>query len=231
MTATIPTERLLKAIVTQFCKHNFSYVKSMRIIGSIHVVVDNNEVLSCLLNENEDIKSGETPTAAAIVQQSPAVGNNANTPTPSSGKKIKKQSAKKQQQQKQQLPEPAVESDASSEHASVAATANTSSATGSTTSVNKRKRFVPRAHLEAKTESVAVDTITATENNEKVENKTPEDDESMMYENFQEESMSEEYVMPEEDAELNQEQDNMEPLATGKSILFRSKPVNLKNIL
>lgn len=215
MTANIPTERLLKAIVTQFCKHNFSYVKSMRIIGSIHVVVDNNEVLSCLLNENEDIKPSETTPAAAIVQQSPAVVKNANTPQSSSGKKIKKQSAKKQQLQQIQKPEPAVESESSSEQLPVVASTNIASATSSTTSVNKRKRFVPRAHLEAKAEPIAVDTITATENNEKVESKTPEDDESMLYENFQEESMSDEYVMPEEDAELNQEQVNMEPLDTG----------------
>lgn len=51
MSSAISKESLMKAILKEFCKQNFTFTNSMRLVGSIHVVVDNNEVLSVLLNE------------------------------------------------------------------------------------------------------------------------------------------------------------------------------------
>ncbi|CAF0723843.1 unnamed protein product [Brachionus calyciflorus] len=51
MVNCIDNEKLLKNIITQFCDQNFKFTLNLKILGSIHVQVDNNEVLTCLLDE------------------------------------------------------------------------------------------------------------------------------------------------------------------------------------
>lgn len=113
----------------------------MRIIGSIHVVVDNNEVLSCLLNES--------------VESKPI---------------------------KQDAEPPKL---------------NTTEAANPVASLNKRKRFVPRAHLDPEPTAPAITTITATENIEKNPTGTTTNleqaEDSMLYDNMQESSLCEEF--------------------------------------
>ncbi|RNA30523.1 Msn2p [Brachionus plicatilis] len=58
MVNCVDNEKLLKNIITQFCDQNFKFTLNLKILGSIHVQVDNSEVLTCLLDE-KFFKSGQ----------------------------------------------------------------------------------------------------------------------------------------------------------------------------
>lgn len=48
---SIDSEKIIKHLITQFCDQQFKFTLNLKILGSIHVIVDNNEVLTCLLDE------------------------------------------------------------------------------------------------------------------------------------------------------------------------------------
>ncbi len=45
------SEKIMKHLITQFCDQQFKFTLNLKILGSIHVIVDNNEVLNCFLDE------------------------------------------------------------------------------------------------------------------------------------------------------------------------------------
>lgn len=47
----IDSEKIIKHLITQYCDQQFKFTINLKILGSIHVIVDNNEVLTCLLDE------------------------------------------------------------------------------------------------------------------------------------------------------------------------------------
>lgn len=47
----IDSEKVIKHLITQYCDQQFKFTINLKILGSIHVIVDNNEVLTCLLDE------------------------------------------------------------------------------------------------------------------------------------------------------------------------------------
>lgn len=51
MVNMLDSEKIIKHMVTQFCDQQFKFTLNLKILGSIHVIVDNNEVLTCLLDE------------------------------------------------------------------------------------------------------------------------------------------------------------------------------------
>lgn len=120
------TENLLKAIIVQFCKQNFTYESSLRVVGSIHVVVDNNEVMACLLNETQQA------TTKTVVQQQPAsVQSVCKKPTPVA---------------KSPLQPPPPPPPPPSQPQQPLATKQTKTNSSPANRVNKRKRFAP-THL------------------------------------------------------------------------------------
>ena len=40
------TEKLMKTLITQFCDQQFKFTLNLKILGSVHVIVDNNEVVT-----------------------------------------------------------------------------------------------------------------------------------------------------------------------------------------
>lgn len=51
MVNMIDSEKVIKHLISQFCDQQFKFTINLKILGSIHVIVDNNEVLTCLLDE------------------------------------------------------------------------------------------------------------------------------------------------------------------------------------
>ena len=51
MVNMVDTEKLMKSLLAQFCETHFKCRASLQILGSVHVIADNIEVLTCLLNE------------------------------------------------------------------------------------------------------------------------------------------------------------------------------------
>ena len=47
----IDSEKIIKHMIAQYCDQQFKFTINLKILGSIHVIVDNNEVLTCLLDE------------------------------------------------------------------------------------------------------------------------------------------------------------------------------------
>ena len=76
-------EKLIKNLLSQFCDKNFKYSLNMKILGSLHVVVDNNEVVTCLLNEKffkSPLLRGFIPNGGGSGGYSPQSNNSATSP-------------------------------------------------------------------------------------------------------------------------------------------------------
>ena len=131
MVNLVDTERLLKTIIAQFCDQNFKFTLNLKILGSIHVVVDNAEVLTCLLDEKYF-----KPTSGAVGR-----GVKPEQPTPPPLNLVTTLN---------QLSSQAPSSLSSKSTSSSSSTCSSSSYTSdscSSTKHNKRKRFVPRGLL------------------------------------------------------------------------------------
>jgi hypothetical protein len=54
--------QLLKQLLIKFCESNFNFSTNIQILGSIHILADNKEVLTCLLNEKSKYNAAQVPT-------------------------------------------------------------------------------------------------------------------------------------------------------------------------
>lgn len=115
-------ENFLRTIIREFCKQKYPFQSSLKIVGSIHVVIDNNEVLSCLLNENLSSPMA-TSSDQLATRKSASATDNSNS----------------EEEQKQC-------SDSNS--------VSSSSSSTTVNKLNKRKRFVPRAHPNEQTPAI-----------------------------------------------------------------------------
>ena len=67
MVNMVDTEKLMKSMITQFCEQNLKFSANLQILGSVHIIADNIEVLTCLLNE----KYFKSPHTRALIPQTP----------------------------------------------------------------------------------------------------------------------------------------------------------------
>lgn len=136
MVNIVDTERLLKTIIAQFCDQNFKFTVNLKILGSIHVVVDNTEVLTCLLDEKYFKQpSVVRPNSGKLEAPPPPPQLNLVTTLNQLGT---------------QAPA-SLSSKSTSSSSSTCSSSSYSSADSSASNHNKRKRFVPRGLLSTAT--------------------------------------------------------------------------------
>lgn len=139
MVNIVDTERLLKTIIAQFCDQNFKFTLNLKILGSIHVVVDNTEVLTCLLDE----KYFKQANGSIVSRTSKPDANQLNLAV----------TTLNQLGSGSQAPTSSLSSKSTSSSSSTCSSSSYSSSESSTSSGkhNKRKRFVPRGLLSTAT--------------------------------------------------------------------------------
>lgn len=138
MVNLVDTERLLKTIIAQFCDQNFKFTLNLKILGSIHVVVDNTEVLTCLLDEKYFKQpNGQVVTSNARSKQ----------PSESSSTQLNLVTTLNQLGGGSQAPASLSSKSTSSSSSSTCSSSSYTSESTSSSKHNKRKRFIPRGLL------------------------------------------------------------------------------------
>jgi hypothetical protein len=187
MVNIVDQEKLMKTIITQFCDQTFKFQLNMKILGSIHVIADNNEVLTCLLNE----KYFKSPHSRSLIaqqhvfdhQMKSANGQNPNAASEAVAALNLVTTLSQLQQQHQQLKiNNATSGNTKNSLSSSSSTSSSKSCASSTSSSyassslnehtssgkhNKRKRFTPRGIANPNDDALSTASSSSRSNNQK----------------------------------------------------------------